>query len=164
MSRAGRLGVHRVGPADMDTHCRAAADRRTRGYRGRPEHGPVGRCGGTLATPDPRRFVGVQRLITAALRRIVLANIELARRIWAPSRSLSSGMVIVPTQERTDGGLAATGLISSLIVDNQIVDINRERSELQYHAVAVPHGNRQHPEDDINAPVERLLRPIVEEG
>jgi hypothetical protein len=61
-------------------------------------------------------------------------------------------------------GLAATGLISSLIVDNQIVDINRERSELQYHAVAVPHGNRQHPEDDINAPVERLLRPIVEEG
>ena len=106
----------------------------------------------------------MQRLITAALRRIVLANIELARRIWAPSRPLSSGMVIVPTQERTDGGLAATGLISSLIVDNQIVDIDRERSELQYHAVAVQHGNRQHPEDDINAPVERLLRPIVEEG
>jgi multicomponent Na+:H+ antiporter subunit E len=73
-------------------------------------------------------------------------------------------MMIVPTQERTDGGLAATGLITSLIVDNQIVDIDRERSELQYHAVAVPHGNRQHPEDDINAPVERLLRPIVEEG
>jgi multicomponent Na+:H+ antiporter subunit E len=123
---------------------------------------------GDVAAPwrllDPRRFVGVLRLITASLRRIVLANIELARRIWAPSRPLSSGMVIVPTQERTDGGLAATGLISSLIVDNQIVDIDRERSELQYHAVAVPHGNRQHPEDDINAPVERLLRPIVEEG
>jgi len=120
---------------------------------------------GNVAAPwqffDPRRFVGLLRLMVAALLRIVAANIQLARRIWAPSRPLSSGMVIVPTRERTDGGLAATGLITSLIVDNQIVDIDRGRNELQYHAVAVPHGNRKRPEDDINAPVERLLAPIV---
>ena len=124
---------------------------------------PLGRVAAPWRLLEPQRFVGVLRLVGAALGRIVVANIELARRIWAPSRPLSSGMVIVPTRERTDGGLAATGLITSLIVDNQLVDIDRARNELQYHAVAVPHGNRKHPEDDINAPVERLLGPIVEE-
>lgn len=112
---------------------------------------------------EPPRLAAVVRLIISASGRIVLANIDLARRIWAPSRPLSSGMVIVPTRLRTDGGLAATGLITSLIVDNQIVDLDRQWRVLQYHAVAVPHGNRKHPEDDINAPVEELLGPIVGE-
>jgi multicomponent Na+:H+ antiporter subunit E len=124
---------------------------------------PLGHVVSPWRLLDTRRFVGVLRLIGSALCRIVVANIELARRIWAPSRPLSSGMVIVPTEERSDGGLAATGLITSLIVDNQLVDIDRDRNELQYHAVAVPPGNRKHPEDDINAPVERLLAPIVDE-
>ena len=47
-------------------------------------------------------------------------------------------MVIVPTTESSDGGLAAVGLITSLIVDNQIVDLDRATHRLQYHAVAVP--------------------------
>lgn len=124
---------------------------------------PLGHVAPPWRLLEERRFRGVLRLIASALRRIVLANIALARRIWAPSRPLSSGMVIVPTQERSDAGIAATGLITSLIVDNQIVAIDRDRNELQYHAVAVPHGNRKHPEDDINAPIERLLAPLVEE-
>ena len=120
---------------------------------------------GAVAAPwrllEPKRLAGAIRLGGAALRRIVVANVDLARRIWSPSRPLHSGMVIVPTGQRTDGALAATGLITSVIVDNQIVDLDRERNELQYHAIAVPHGNRKHPEDDINAPIERLLGPIV---
>lgn len=109
---------------------------------------------------DPRRLLGIIRLMASALVRIVQANVNLSRRIWAPSRPLHSGMVIVPTRERSDAGLAGTGLISSLVVDNQIVDLDRVHNELQYHAIAVPHGNRAHPEDDINAPIERLLDPL----
>ncbi len=120
---------------------------------------------GDVAAPwrllSPRRLGALLRLLVSAVGQIVLANVDLARRIWTPSRPLSSGMAIVPTRQRTDAGLAATGLITSLIVDNQLVDLDRRRHQLQYHAVAVPHGSRKHPEDDINAPAEELLAPIV---
>jgi multicomponent Na+:H+ antiporter subunit E len=120
---------------------------------------------GDVAAPwrllERHRLLGVARLAAVALGRIVAANLDLARRIWSPIRPLRSGMVILPTQERSDGGLAATGLITSLIVGNQVVDLDRERHELQYHVIDAPHGNRKHPEDDINAPIERLLEPVV---
>ncbi len=120
---------------------------------------------GPVAAPwrllEPRRMLAVARLTLAALARIIVANLDLARRIWAPSRPLHTGMVIVPTTQRTDGGLAATGLITSLIVASQVVDVDRRHNELQYHGIDVPHGNRKHLEDDINAPIERQLNPIV---
>jgi multicomponent Na+:H+ antiporter subunit E len=120
---------------------------------------------GDVAAPwrllDPRRLVAVVRLAAVAFAGVLRSNIDLARRVWAPSRPLRSGMVVVPTAERTDAGLAATGLITSLIVENQIVDLDRDRHELQYHAIDVPHGNRRHPEGDINAPIERLLAPVL---
>jgi multicomponent Na+:H+ antiporter subunit E len=89
--------------------------------------------------------------------RIVRANVKLARRIWSPRRPLSSGMLIIPTWARADGELAWTGLITSLIVDNQIVDVDRHRHVLQYHAVAVPPGDKQDQAEVINVPIERLL-------
>jgi multicomponent Na+:H+ antiporter subunit E len=122
---------------------------------------PLGQVPGPWRLLEPRRLLGLLRLLGEGLWRVVGANVSLARRIWAPSRPLSSGMVIVPTAQRTDAGLAVTGSITSLVVDNQIVDLDRKRHELAYHAVRVPHGNRQHPEDDINAPIERLLPPIL---
>lgn len=109
---------------------------------------------------DPRRLFAIIRLAISAAFRIVRANLGLARRIWSPSRPLSSGMVIVPTQLRTEAGLGATGLITSLIVDNQIVDLDRRRHLLQYHAVAVPHGDKQQQAEAINAPIERLIGRI----
>lgn len=119
---------------------------------------------GAVARPwlllDPRRLVAIVRLFVVALVKIVRANLGLARRIWTPSRPLSPGMVIVPTSMRTDGGLGAVGLITSLIVDNQIVDLDRGRHELQYHAVQVPDGT-QATVAAINGPVERLLEPII---
>lgn len=120
---------------------------------------------GDVAAPwrllQPRRLLALLRLGIVSLGRIVRANVDLTRRTWTPSLPIHTGMVVLPTRMRSDGGLAATGLITSLIVDNQIVDVDRDDCELQYHAISVPHGNRKHPEDDINAPLERLLAPIL---
>lgn len=106
----------------------------------------------------PARLVAVARLAGYAAVHIVRANVGLARRIWLPSRPLRSGMVIVPTIARTDGELAATGVITSLIVDNQVVDLDRSENVLQYHAVAVPEGDD--PAESINAPVERRIAKV----
>lgn len=119
---------------------------------------------GTVAPPwavlRPRRLVAAVRLVGFAAVQIVRANLSLSRRIWSPSRPLRAGMVIVPTDRHSDGGLAAVGLISSLIVDNQIVDLDRRRNELQYHAVWIddpdPAANRA----QINGPLEQRLRPF----
>lgn len=109
---------------------------------------------------DPRRLFGVVALFLSAAVRIVRANVGLARRIWLPSRPLASGMVIVPTGLHTDAGLGATGLITSLIVDNQIVDLDRDENVLQYHAIAVPEGSKAEQAEAINTPVERLIARI----
>jgi multicomponent Na+:H+ antiporter subunit E len=120
---------------------------------------------GDVARPwlvlDPRRLAAVLRLVLGTLRGIVVANLKLTRLIWARDLRLHSGMVIVPTNQRTDGGLAAVGLISSLIVDNQIVDVDRRRHLLQYHAVSVPPGGRDDAREAINGPVERMLDPLT---
>ncbi|HEX6490808.1 MAG TPA: Na+/H+ antiporter subunit E [Gaiellaceae bacterium] len=113
---------------------------------------------------DPRRLWALVRLIVESLGRILVANIKLAYRIWAPSRPLKPGMVIVPTQERSDAGLTAVGLISSLIVDNQLVDLDRRHRGLQYHAVSVPGGDAERKRTAINGPLERLLRPLTGGG
>lgn len=119
---------------------------------------PLGNVVGPWKLLDPRRIVALLRLGGYAAVQIVRANVELARRIWAPSRPLASGMVIVPTLARTDGELAATGVITSLIVDNQIVDLDRSDNALQYHAVEIPMSEQ--PAEEINAPVERRIRRV----
>jgi multicomponent Na+:H+ antiporter subunit E len=69
-------------------------------------------------------------------------------------------MVITPTRERQDWGLAAVGVVSSLIVDNQLADLDARARELQYHAFAVPDGGAEQAREQINGPVEDLLRPF----
>ena len=73
-------------------------------------------------------------------------------------------MVITPTRERQDWGLAAVGVISSLIVDNQITDLDARAHELQYHAVAVPDGGAEQAREQINGPVEDLLEAVPPAG
>jgi multicomponent Na+:H+ antiporter subunit E len=123
---------------------------------------PLGGVVGPWALLDPRRIGPELELLVKALGWIVVANVELASRVWRPSRPLRSGMVIVPTDERSDGGLAAVAIITSLIVDNQIVDLDRARHDLQYHAVSVPEGREAR--DEINGPVERILALIERRG
>ncbi len=121
---------------------------------------PLGNVAGPWRLLRPRAFAGGIRLLFAAAGQVFLANLRLSRRIWDPRRPLSSGMVITPTRERPDWGLTAVGLISSLIVDNQLVDLDRHSHELQYHAVAVPEGGPEQVRERVNGPVEDLLTPF----
>jgi multicomponent Na+:H+ antiporter subunit E len=121
---------------------------------------PLGNVAGPWRLLRPRALAGGAWLLLAAAGRVFLANLRLSRRIWDPRRPLASGMVITPTREREDWGLAAVGVISSLIVDNQIVDLDARAGELQYHAVAVPDGGPEQVREQVNGPVEDLLEPF----
>jgi multicomponent Na+:H+ antiporter subunit E len=123
---------------------------------------PLGPAQGPWWLLRPRRLVAAVRLILVTAYRVLVANLKLSARIWNPRRPLSSGMIVVATHERTDGELAAVGLISSLVVDNQIVDLDRRSRHLQFHAVAVPEGSRRAARDQVNGPVEKLLAPLEE--
>ncbi|MBR7828001.1 Na+/H+ antiporter subunit E [Actinospica sp. MGRD01-02] len=121
---------------------------------------PLGNVPGPWRLLLPRNLIAALRVLGTALVRVPSANLRLARRIWSPRLPLRSGMVVVPTQERSDLGLATVGLVTSLIVDNQIVDLDRERHLLQYHAVDVPDGDSRTARAAINEPVERCLEGL----
>jgi multicomponent Na+:H+ antiporter subunit E len=126
---------------------------------------PLGAVAGPWQLLRPRRVAGAARLLVSAAGAIVVANLRLARLIWhprlrRPDGPLRSGMVIVPTRYETAGQLAAVGLITSLIVDNQITDLDRSRRELQYHVVIMPEGGPEQASEQINAPAERWLAPF----
>jgi multicomponent Na+:H+ antiporter subunit E len=118
---------------------------------------PVGDVIAPWRLLDPRRALALAVLLGTCAVQIVRANVSLARRILAPSRPLRSGMVIVPTRMRTVADIGATGLLTSLIVDNQIVDLDMRRHQLQYHCVAIPAGDDRQKAEEINAPIERLI-------
>ena len=118
---------------------------------------PLGPVIPPWAVLTPGRLWRTLGLFVTSLGRIVSANVRLAARIWAPSRPLRSGMVIVPTTQRSVFGLTVVGLVTSVVVDNQVVDVDRRRLELQYHAVVVPEGGPQEARAKINEPVERFL-------
>lgn len=119
---------------------------------------------GPVAPPwrllEPRRLVTLARLAGTALVQIVRANLSLARRIWSPSRPVPSGMLVIPTIATTDGGLTAVGLISSVIVDHQLVDVDPDGRHLQYHAVAVETADPAENEERINGSIERLVHDL----
>ena len=118
---------------------------------------PLGPVIPPWAALTPGRLRRILALLVTSLGRIVAANLRLAARIWAPSRPLSSGMVIVPTTQRSVFGLTVVGLVTSAVVDNQLVDVDRRRGQLQYHAVAVPDRDPRAARAQINGPVERFL-------
>ena len=109
---------------------------------------------------EPRRIVVMARMAGLVVVNLVKANVSLSRRIWSPSRPLRPGMVIVPTNVRSEGALTAVGILTSLIVDNQIVDLDRRNNELQYHAVWVTTGDGQENRSRMNGPIERLLSEL----
>ena len=122
---------------------------------------PLGKVAGPWRLLLPRNALAAVRLLATAAVRIPVANVRLAARIWRPSRPLRSGMVVVPTREHSDLGLTTVGLVTSLIVDNQIVDLDRRRHLLQYHAVDVPEGSPEDKRAAINEPVERCLEGLA---
>jgi multicomponent Na+:H+ antiporter subunit E len=106
----------------------------------------------------PTRLGALGALAAACAARIVRANLSLTRRILSPSRPLRSGMIVVGTEAVSEGELAATGLLTSLVVDNQLVDLDTSRRELQYHAMAIPEGPAR---EAVNAPIERRVIAIA---
>lgn len=125
---------------------------------------PLGPAGGPWRLLPPRRLAALAALLAVTSVRLVRANLSLSRRIWSRHPPLRSGMVIVPTLARTDGELTAVTILTSLVVDSQLVDVDRARHEAQYHVVWIddpsPAANRRH----INAPVERLLLKVTRRG
>ena len=126
---------------------------------------PLGDAVGPWELLRPRRLAAAVLLLAEAAARVVLANLRLSRLIWhpglrRPGGPLRSGMVIVPTRYRSEGQLTAVGLITSVIVDNQITDLDPSRAELQYHAVTVPAGGPREARKRINGPVEDRLAPF----
>jgi multicomponent Na+:H+ antiporter subunit E len=121
---------------------------------------PLGEVAAPWRLLEPRRLAAAVRLLLIASARIVAASLRLAVVIWAPGRPQRSGMVIAATRERSPGGLTATALLTSVIVDNQLVDLDVARRRLQYHAVAVPEGDAWQVRDAINGPIERALAPL----
>ncbi|HEX2064926.1 MAG TPA: hypothetical protein VHE80_10955, partial [Acidimicrobiales bacterium] len=61
-----------------------------------------------------------------------------------------------------DGTVTAVGLLGSIIVDHQLVDLDPGR--LQYHAVWVVSEDPEEARDVINGSVEHLLQHIDEDG
>lgn len=118
---------------------------------------PLGEVAPPWRLLNPRRLGAACWLGLVAAGHIVTANLRLSRRIWAPSRPLRSGMVTAATRATSEGELAAVGLLTSVIVDNQLVDLYRSGHRLQYHAVAVPDGDAEQVRGAINGPVEHLV-------
>ncbi len=118
---------------------------------------PLGDVAAPWSLLRPKPFVNVARLCGRAGVDIVRSNLSLAKRIWSPSHPVRPGMIIVPTAMRSDAGLTAVGLITSLIVDNQLVDVDRPGQELQYHAVWVDSEDPEANRHKINGPVEAYL-------
>jgi multicomponent Na+:H+ antiporter subunit E len=122
---------------------------------------PFGDVIGPWRLLSPRVLIRIGRLTGFVLVQIAKANVTLAWRVWQRRPPLRTGLVVTPTRMRSDAGIAAVGLLSSLIVDNQIVDVERNRHELLYHAVTVPEGGRVSAYHDINAGLESILLGVV---
>jgi multicomponent Na+:H+ antiporter subunit E len=118
---------------------------------------PLGPVAAPWSVLRPRRAVALGRLAAVVAVRVARANIGLSRRIWSPRLPLRSGMVIVPTAARSDGALTAVGLLTSVIVDSQLIDLDRGRHELQYHAVWVDSTDSGRNRERVNAPIEKRL-------
>ncbi|HEY2791018.1 MAG TPA: Na+/H+ antiporter subunit E [Micromonosporaceae bacterium] len=121
---------------------------------------PLGSVAGPWALLRPRRIVPILVLAGAVAWRVVAANIALSRLIWS-GRPPHSGMLVVPTAARSDAEVAATGLLTSLIVNAQLVDVDRHRCQMQYHAVTVESLDADRNRATINGPIEDRVIGVV---
>lgn len=123
---------------------------------------PLGPAARPWLLVDPRRLARLVALAATSLGRILWANLMLARRVWSPSLPLRSGMLVIPTEMRSDAAVCAVALVSSVIVDNQLVDLDDGR--LQYHAVWVESEDPQEARERIHGRLERLIQPLEDNG
>ena len=123
---------------------------------------PLGPVAGPWRLLHPKRLARLAAVAATSAGRILWANLVLARRVWSPSLPIRTGMLVVPTDLRSDGGVTAIGLLGSVIVDHQLVDL--EPGRLQYHAVWVVSEDPIEARERINGRLERLLKPFDDEA
>jgi multicomponent Na+:H+ antiporter subunit E len=121
---------------------------------------PLGSVAGPWALLRPRRLWPTLALIGAVAIRVVRANLALSRLIWS-GRPAHSGMLVVPTAGRGDAEIAATGLLTSLIVNAQLVDVDRFRHTMQYHAVTVESLDPDRNRAAFNGPIEDHVIEVI---
>lgn len=123
---------------------------------------PLGTVVGPWTLVSPSRIGPQLKLAGRVLAGITTANLDLVRRTWAfPRPDVTPGMVIVPTRARTDAELTAVGTLTSLVVDNQFVDVDRSTHEMLFHCIAVPDGGPEERREEINATVEDDVIAVV---
>lgn len=105
----------------------------------------------------PSRAVALLRLGGGLAVRMVRANLVMARRVWSRRPPPRTGMVVVPTQARGSGRVGTVGLLTSLVVDNQVVDVDLSSDTLLYHCLDVPEGGRY---AAVNGPLEQRLLDV----
>lgn len=122
---------------------------------------PLGEVVRPWRVASPRRLWELVRVAGYLAIQIARANVVLAWRVWHRRPPIHTGLVIVPTKMRSDAGLTTVGLLSSLVVDNQIIDIDRRKHELLYHAVSVPARGKQAAYRAINGGLEEHLAGLT---
>lgn len=123
---------------------------------------PLGAPAAPWRLLPPLKLARLVAVVATSAARIVGANIVLARRVWSPSRPIRTGMLVIPTQLRSDGGITVLGLLGSIIVDHQLVDL--EPGRLQYHAMWVATEDPIEARERVNGRLERLLKPFDDEA
>jgi multicomponent Na+:H+ antiporter subunit E len=122
---------------------------------------PLGGVRGPSALLRPKRVLPVAKLAGTLSWQVCRANLVMARRVWSREPPPRTGMVVVTTQARGLGPVAAVGLLTSLVVDNQVVDVDLASNQMLYHCLDVPPAGKRY--DDTIGPIEgRVLR--VAEG
>lgn len=89
----------------------------------------------------PASILAGARLVVRYLPSMALANARLARRVWSRTIPLRSGMVVVADPTTTAGARTALAVMTSTVVDYQLVAIDDDRRRLKYHGVWIVDGD-----------------------
>ena len=98
------------------------------GLRGRLER-PQG-AGPSLAA----RIAAFPLLVGGLLAEVLRGTWDVALRVLGV-RPLESGIVLIPIGERTDLGVAVTGLLAGLSPGSMLVEVDRERQVMLFHVI-----------------------------
>ncbi|GAA1560480.1 hypothetical protein GCM10009804_16580 [Kribbella hippodromi] len=120
---------------------------------------PLGFPAGPWWFLAPRRLLALLRLAAGTATDVFRANLRLVYQIWTPRMPIRTGIVIVPTRFSDVDRVAATGLLSSLVVDNQVIDVDLKRRELLYHCIVVPAAGHRY--ETINGPLEGRIERVT---
>jgi multicomponent K+:H+ antiporter subunit E len=112
------------------------------------------------AHPRIRRPLAIARLALVVLRDIVVANVEVARRVLGPERRLSPGFVRIPLTVTDPYAIAALANIVTMTPGTLSADIEPGNRHLVVHAFHLVDADAL--VADIKARYEAPLREIFE--